>query len=161
MTTIRLSDGIVKDEVIVVGLAFKAGKSAKLGSSTLQIESGDLAIDTKVLMQALVDLGATGKVDEVIKVTNSTTRLVVFTGLGKSASTYDTETLRRAAGAASRALAGNPSATFALPTKSISALRAISEGATLGSYNFDRFRGSTKSEQKAPLKIVTIHSDLA
>ena len=36
MTTIRLSDGIVKDEVIVVGLAFKAGKSAKLGSSTLQ-----------------------------------------------------------------------------------------------------------------------------
>ena len=161
MTTIRLSDGIVKDEVIVVGLAFKAGKSAKNGPSSLQIESGDLAIDTKVLMQALIDLGATGKTDEVIKVPNSTTRLVVFTGLGKSTATYDNETLRRAAGAASRALAGNPSATFALPTKSIAALRAISEGATLGSYNFDQFRGSTKSAQKTPLKVVTIHSDLA
>ena len=161
MTTIRLSDGIVKDDVIVVGLAFKPGKSTKMSAPSLQIESGDLALDTKVLLQALVDLGATGKADEVIKVPNLSTRLVVATGLGKSATTYDNETLRRAAGAASRALAGNSNATFALPTKSISALRAIAEGATLGAYNFDQFRGSTKSAQKAPLKTVTIHSDLA
>ena len=161
MTTIRLSDGIVKDDVFVVGLAFKAGKATKSNSPSLQIEAGDLAIDTKGLMQALVDLGATGKSDEVIKVPHSTARLVVFTGLGKSATTYDNETLRRAAGAASRALAGNSSATFALPTKSISALRAISEGATLGSYIFNQFRGSTKSAQKSPLAVVTIHSGLA
>ena len=161
MTTIRLSDGIVKDDVIVVGLAFKAGKATKSNSPSLQIEVGDLAIDTKGLLQALVDLGATGKSDEVIKVPHSTARLVVFTGLGKSATTYDNETLRRAAGAASRALAGHSSATFALPTKSISALRAISEGATLGSYIFNQFRGSTKSAQKSPLAVVTIHSGLA
>jgi len=63
MTTIRLSDGIVKDDVLVVGLASKSSKSSKAGAVSLQIESGDLAIDTKVLMQALSDLGATGKAD--------------------------------------------------------------------------------------------------
>ena len=57
MTTIRLSDGIVKDDVLVVGLAVKNSKSSKAGTTSLQIESGDLAIDTKVLMQALSDLG--------------------------------------------------------------------------------------------------------
>ena len=140
MTTIRLSDGILKDDVLVVGLSFKAGKTTKLGATSLQIECGDLAIDTKVFMQSLIDLGATGKADEVIKLPHSSQRLVVFTGLGKAAATYDNETLRRAAGAAARALAGNSSATFSLPTKSISALNAIAQGATLGSYLFDAFR---------------------
>lgn len=161
MTTIRLSDGILNDDVLVVGLSFKAGKSSKLTSSSLQIESGDLAIDAKVLMQALSDIGATGKVDEVIRIPHTSPRLVIFTGLGSAKATYENETLRRAAGAAARALAGNSSATFSLPAKGISALRAISEGAALGSYLFDRFRGSTKSAQKAPLKKVTIYSELA
>jgi len=161
MTTIRLSDGIVKDDVLVVGLASKNSKGSKVGGSSLQIESGDLAIDTKVLMQALTDLGATGKADEVIKVPSTSTRLIVFTGLGKAASTYDHEVLRRAAGAAARALAGNSSATFSLPTKNVSGVKAVAEGAGLGSYLFDQFRGSTKSAQKAPLKSVTVHTDLA
>ena len=161
MTTIRLSDGIVKDDVLVVGLASKSSKTAKVGATSLQIESGDLAIDTKVLMQALADLGATGKADEVIKVPSTSTRLIVFTGLGKAASTYDHEVLRRAAGAAARALAGNTSATFSLPTKSVAAVKAVAEGAGLGSYLFDQFRGSTKSAQKAPLKSVTVHTNFA
>ena len=161
MTTIRLSDGIVKDDVLVVGLAFKSSKSTKAGATSLQIESGDLAIDTKALMQALADLGATGKADEVIKVPGTSTRLIVFTGLGKACAHYDHEVLRRAAGAAARALAGNSSATFSLPAKSAAGVKAIAEGAALGSYLFDQFRGSTKSAQKAPLKSITIHSDLA
>ena len=119
MTTIRLSDGIVKDDVLVVGLASKNSKSSKAGATSLQIESGDLALDTKVLMQALADLGATGKADEVIKVPGTSTRLIVFTGLGNASASYDHEVLRRAAGAAARALAGNSSATFSLPAKSL------------------------------------------
>lgn len=152
MTTIRLSDGIVKDDILVVGLAAKTGKGA------LQIESGDLAVDTKVLLQMLADLGATGKADEITKVVGTSTRLIVFTGLGKATPTYEHETLRRAAGAASRALAGNSSATFSLPAKDASSLRAIAEGAALGSYLFDQFRGATKSSQKAPLKTITVHT---
>jgi leucyl aminopeptidase len=57
MTSIRLSDGIVKDEILVVGLAVKAAKAAKSASS-LQIESGDLALDTKAFrhLQILAQL---------------------------------------------------------------------------------------------------------
>ena len=126
MTTIRLSNGIVKDDVLVVGLSAKSAKGA------LQIEAGDLALDTKALLPLLSDLGATGKADEVIKIPGTTTRLIVFTGLGKSATTYNNEVLRRAAGAAVRALAGNSSATISLPAKSIPAVKAIAEGAALG-----------------------------
>ena len=89
MTTIRLSDGIVKDDVLVVGLAAKNSKSTKSGATSLQIESGDLALDTKALVQALSDLGATGKADEIIKIPGTSTRLIVFTGLGTSATHYD------------------------------------------------------------------------
>jgi leucyl aminopeptidase len=158
MTTIRLTDGIVKDDVLVVGLASKVGKSAK---ASFQIESGDLPFDTKALLQALSDLGATGKADEVIKVAGITTRLIVFTGLGKVSSSFDSEVLRRAAGAAARSLAGHASATFALPAKDLRSLTAIAEGAGLGSYLFDSFRGSTKDAQKSPLKNITLFSLLA
>jgi leucyl aminopeptidase len=160
MTTIRLSDGIVKDEVLVVGLATKSPKGAK-STPSLQIESGDLALDTKSLIATLADLGATGKADEVIKIPGTSTRLLVFTGLGKQGATYDNEVLRRAAGAAARALAGNSTATFSLPTKDENAVRAVAEGAALGNYLFDQFRGSTKSAQKSPLKSVTVHTSLA
>ncbi len=155
MTAIRLSNGIVKDDVLVVGLSTKSAKGA------LQIESGDLALDTKALLQQLNDLGATGKADEVIKIPGTTTRLLVFTGLGKSVSTFNNEVLRRAAGTAIRNLAGNSSATISLPAKSVASLQAISEGAALGNYAFTTFRGSTKSAQKAPLKSITIHSELS
>ena len=155
MTTIRLSNGIVKDDLLVVGLSAKSAKGA------LQIESGDLALDTKALLPLLSDLGATGKADEVIKIPGTTTRLIVFTGLGKSATTYSNEVLRRAAGAATRALAGNSSATISLPSKSVAAVKAIAEGAALGNYSFTAFRGSTKAAQKSPLKSITIHAELA
>ncbi len=161
MTTIRLSDGIVKDDVLVVGLAAKNSKTTKNGATSLQIESGDVALDTKALVQALSDLGATGKADEIIKIPGTSTRLIVFTGLGTSATHYDHEVLRRASGAAARALAGNSSATFSLPAKNIAAVKAIAEGAALGAYRFDQFRGLSKSAQQTPLKAITVHTDLA
>lgn len=154
MSVIKISDGIIKDDVLVVGVAIKSGKGA------LQIESGDLALDTKSLIATLNDLGATGKSDEVIRIPGTSTRLLVFTGLGKAHSTYSDEVLRRAAGAAARNLAGNSSATFSLPAATPSAVKAVAEGAGLGSYLFDQFRGSTKSSQKSPLKTITIHSAL-
>jgi leucyl aminopeptidase len=88
-------------------------------------------------------------------------RLIVFTGLGKKSSTYAHETLRRAAGSASRALAGNSAATFSLPAKSLAEVAAVAEGAALGAYSFTEFRGSTKDDHKAPLKTITIHSKMA
>ena len=154
MTTIKISDGIVKDDILVVGLSIKTAKGA------LQIESGDLALETKTLLATLNDLGATGKSDEVTLLPGTNTRLIAFTGLGKAEAKYDGETLRRAAGAAARALSGNSSATFALPAKSPAAVKAVAEGAALGSYLFDQFKGATRSSQKLPLKSITVYSSL-
>ncbi len=149
---LKIADGLVKDDVLVLGLSVKSAKGS------LAIESGDLAIDTKALLASLHDLGATGKEDEIIRIPGTTTRLLVFTGLGKHQTSYSNETLRRAAGAATRALAGNSSVTIALPAKSAAAVQAIAEGAGLGNYHFDEFRGSTKSAQKTAIKTITIYS---
>jgi leucyl aminopeptidase len=106
-------------------------------------------------------MGATGKADEVVKLPGSHVRLLVFTGLGKKTSSYPHEVLRRAAGAASRALTGNSAATFSLPAKNLPEVSAVAEGAALGAYAFTEFRGSTKDDHKAPLKTITVHSKLA
>ncbi len=155
MSTLRISDGVVTDEVLVLGLA---STNAKDG---LAIEAGDLRLDTKILLAQLADLGATGKADEIVKVPGSHVRLLVFTGLGKKSKNYSHETLRRAAGSAALSLHGNSSATFALPAKTVQEVAAVAEGAALGAYNFTEFRSSTKADHKAPLKTITVHSKLA
>jgi leucyl aminopeptidase len=155
MSTLKISDGVVKDEVLVLGLASTNSKGG------LAIEAGDMALDTKTILAQLSDMGATGKADEVIKLPGSHVRLLVFTGLGKKTSTYSHEVLRRAAGSASRSLSGNAAATFSLPAKSLAEVAAVAEGAALGAYSFTEFRGSTKDDFKAPLKTITVHSKLA
>lgn len=153
MSTLKLTDGAVTDGVLVLGLSFNPNKD-----SALSIESGNLTIDSRSLLGQLKDLGATGKFDEVIKIPGTRTKLILFTGLGVTQKEYPHEILRRAAGSAARALAGSTEATFALPTNSLEALSAIAEGAALGAYAFDQFRGSTKSERKLPLATIAIHS---
>jgi leucyl aminopeptidase len=69
--------------------------------------------------------------------------------------------LRRAAGSAARALAGNAGATFALPARDLLGVSAVAEGAALGAYVFNEFRGSSKQDQKSALKSATIFSKLA
>jgi leucyl aminopeptidase len=156
VSKIALSDAVLAADILVVGLAFKEGAKKKL-----VIESGHLHLDTKVLLGALEDVGATGKADEVIKLPGATTRLIVFTGLGSVQTHYPHETLRRASGAATRALAGNPSVSYSLPSADLESLAAVAEGAALGAYAFDEFRGSTKAERKVPVSSITIHSPLA
>jgi len=155
MSTLKISDGVVKDEVLVLGLASTNSKGG------LAIEAGDMALDTKTILAQLSDMGATGKADEVVKLPGSHVRLLVFTGLGKKSSSYSHETLRRAAGSASRSLAGSSSATFSLPAKTLVEVASVAEGAALGAYSFTEFRGSTKEDFKAPLKTITVHSKLA
>lgn len=159
MTALRLSDGIIKDEILVVGLSYK--KSLKDSKANLVIESGDIALDTKKLLQSLADMGATGKCDEVIKIPGLTTRLLVFTGLGENKASQDDEVLRRAAGVAARTLAGSSSATFSLPAKKISTLEAIAQGVLLGAYTFNKFRVDSVKERQLSLKSATVHSNFA
>jgi leucyl aminopeptidase len=152
MVKVKLTTTIDSD-VLVVGLGTVNKK--------LQIQSGAAQVDSNALLMSLNAMAATGKVDEVIKLPGKTTKLIVFTGIGKIESTFDPEVLRRAAGAAARALAGNKSATFALPHKSVVEIAAIAEGAALGSYSFTQFLGSSKDEQRDPLATVNIITKFA
>ncbi|MFZ9641134.1 MAG: leucyl aminopeptidase [Candidatus Nanopelagicaceae bacterium] len=151
MTSIRLVEKKITSHVLVVGLARSANKK-------LVIESGDYQLNTTALLKTLNQVGATGAADEVIKIPSSNPELIVFTGLGDSTKSYTGEVLRRASGAAARALHGTPDAAFSLPYSSPRDLAAIAEGALLGSYIYTEFRSTTKSDVKPPLKNIELLS---
>ena len=159
MTTLSLTSSL-KDDILVVGLA-QGPAARKGGKPSLVIESGDLALDAKSLEEILADMGATGKSDEVIKIPGNSVRLLIFTGLGKVSAQYDHEVLRRAAGAAARALTNQKSATFALPAKNLAGVSAVAQGAGLGAYLFNEFRSDeivTSNSSLAAAKIYTPHA---
>jgi len=143
---LKYLEGSVAADALVVGLA--------KGSKGLEIVS-TLKLDEKEILQSLNDLGATGKVDEVIKLPGTATKVILFSGLGKVAKEYSSERIRRAAGIAAQSLHGHKSAIFAIDNDA----RAMAEGAALGSYSFTDFRGHTKKDQRAPLSEIFIDAD--
>ena len=143
---LKYLENSVSADALVVGLA-KGAKGLEIVST--------LKLDEKEILQSLNDLGATGKADEVIKLPGTATKVILFTGLGKVAKEYSSETIRRAAGIAAQSLHGHTSAIFAIDNDA----RAMAEGAALGSYSFNDFRGHTKKDQKAPLSEIYIDAD--
>ncbi|MGH3760511.1 leucyl aminopeptidase [Actinophytocola sp.] len=91
------------------------------------------------LAGVLSTLGATGKPDDVVKFPTMgrlKAGVVVATGLGR-VEEVGPEQVRRAAGAAARALAGTRRAVSTLSTVD---LHAAAEGTVLGAYAFDEYR---------------------
>ncbi|HEX2300704.1 MAG TPA: M17 family peptidase N-terminal domain-containing protein, partial [Pseudonocardiaceae bacterium] len=92
------------------------------------------------LAELLAVLGAKGKADEVIKIPTGgavQAPLLIATGLGPVQDRPTGEQVRRAAGAAARALSGT---SQALTTLSRIDLGAAAEGAALGGYVFTAYR---------------------
>jgi len=85
-------------------------------------------------------LGITGAVDEVRRVPGIgiSAAVLVVTGVG-DVDAVTPETLRRAAGAAARELAGTSSVGLALPAVDAAQVAAVAEGALLGAYSYDRY----------------------
>jgi len=113
------------------------------------------------LLAILADLGATGSLDEVVKVPFGKPKLLLFTGLGTTKEHFDHEHLRRASGSATRALVGQTSANYSLPHNSVEELAAIAEGAALGGYVFSEFKRDTKKSAQPPLLTAVIVSQLS
>ncbi|HVE96288.1 MAG TPA: leucyl aminopeptidase [Pseudonocardiaceae bacterium] len=102
-------------------------------------EEVDAAFDG-ALTDLLAVLGARGKADEVIKLPTRgaiSAPLLIATGLGAIDGQPTGEQVRRAAGAAARALSGT---SHAVTTLSRIDLAAAAEGAALGSYAFTAYR---------------------
>jgi leucyl aminopeptidase len=154
----------LKVDALVVGVA--------KGPRGLVLAPGSEAVAEALgrpLAATLAGLGATGKAEEVTRVATlgaMTPKVLVAVGLGTAPDpdvAYDLEVLRRAAGAAARALAGTGKAAFALldpEDADPAAVRAVAEGALLGAYVFTRYRSADAGLQ-APLREVSLVVDKA
>jgi len=127
-------------------------------------EEVDRALDGR-LVDSLSALGATGAEDEVVTMATLGAfgvPVVAATGLGKASADgtpVTEETIRRAAGAASRALAGRARVASLLALAaggppSPGLVQAAGEGALLGAYRFTAYR--TTSEGPSPPAAVTL-----
>jgi leucyl aminopeptidase len=160
MTSLSLTgpDGVTgKTDVLILG-ATKGPKAPVLAAGNTAI---DKALGGK-LVRALTDLGFTGGDEECVRIPTlgqGGATSVVVVGLG-DAKKVTAETLRRAAGTGVRAAAGVRRATTTLAlaagVESGQALRAVSEGALLGAYDFVRFRNASLEGRKEPVQAVTV-----
>ncbi|WP_432456674.1 leucyl aminopeptidase [Cellulomonas iranensis] len=128
------------------------------GTSVIPVDADWLPAElARQITQDGTRLGVTGAADEVRRLpgTGLTAATLVLTGLGDAtvdaATPEGAEALRRAAGAATRELAGLASVALALPTPDAAAVGAVAEGALLGAYGFARYH-----EQDAPVARVEV-----
>jgi leucyl aminopeptidase len=141
----------VRADALVIGVA-----SGDTGPRLVGAEGLPAAL-RRSLGGSLVALGVSGRADEVVRVPSGgalAAAVVVLTGLG--AGTPSPETLRRAAGAATRALAGTASVALALPVDDAPMLAAVAEGALLGAYAFTRYRGTSAAGAPRPVQAVIV-----
>jgi leucyl aminopeptidase len=157
VTTLSLASGkpsSVKADAVVIGIA-KGPKGVVVAPGGEDVAS---ALG-KGFLGALASMGATGKAEEVTRLAalgGKGPAVVLAVGLGESKPSYDGEALRRAAGAAVRALAGTKKVALALPAADADAVRALGEGAVLGAYVFTSYRTATAADQKAPVAEVVL-----
>ncbi len=158
LTTTTSAAPDVRADALVIGVA-KGPKGLVLSPGSEQVATAF----GKNLLPALRSLGATGKAEEVTRLATLgalRTPVVVAVGLGEQARSYDHERLRRATGAAVRALAGSGSVVLALPTADKESLRAVCEGALLGAYAFTSYRHTTLADHKTPVEKLTVVTTL-
>ncbi|MCC9704716.1 leucyl aminopeptidase [Streptomyces sp. MNU76] len=168
MTALTLSTAAasgLRVDALVVGVA--KGPASRSGDLVVApgAEAVDQAYDGKLagLLETLGAAGAEGEVTKLPAPSGFKAPLVVAVGLGavpEKDGSFDAETLRRAAGAAARALTGTKKAAFALPVVDAAAVAAVAEGALLGAYSFDAYKEQGKDAKakngKAPLSDVVL-----
>ncbi|MFF7390534.1 leucyl aminopeptidase [Streptomyces scabiei] len=168
MTALTLSTAAasgLRVDALVVGVA--KGPASRSGDLVVApgAEAVDQAYDGKLagLLETLGAAGAEGEVTKLPAPSGFKAPLVVAVGLGavpEKDGSFDAETLRRAAGAAARALTGTKKAAFALPVADAAAVAAVAEGALLGAYSFDAYKEQGKDAKakngKAPLADVVL-----
>ena len=137
-------------EALVIGTAAGAdGPELTAGSEQVAAAfGGDLA-------KVLATLGATGKADEVVKLPAGDglrAEVLVATGLGKVTGEAPTaEQVRRASGAAARALSG---VSHAATTLSALDLSATVQGTVLGAYSFRQYKSEPSDDPVAKVDVL-------
>ncbi|MHB8341871.1 MAG: M17 family peptidase N-terminal domain-containing protein, partial [Mycobacteriales bacterium] len=151
----------VRVDALVVGMAVGAG-----GGGPVPV-AGAAEVDAALggrLAATLAALGATGRVEETVRVSTlgaTTAPVVLAVGLGPEASGYPAATLRRASGAAIRALAGTRRVATTLaqagePGEPFEAVRAVAEGCLLGAYDYVDYRTTSRAGRPTPVEAITV-----
>jgi leucyl aminopeptidase len=127
-------------EAVVVGVLQGAkGPTLATGADEVAAAYG------RRLRPLLATLGVTGKPGEVVRTPAGdalATSLVVLVGLGDKATP---DAVRRAAGAAARAVPNATSVALALPADTPELVRAVTEGHLLGGYAYTSYKRPTES----------------
>lgn len=152
MTTFALSGASPaksRADVVVVGVVRKPGRGGgKETTPTLAPGAEDVAkAYGRKLAPLLATLGVTGKVGETVKVPTGgtvSTPLLLLVGLGTD---VDARSVRRAAGAAARAVSNAVSVALALPADSPELVGAAVEGYLLGGYTFAAYKPASGADQ--------------
>ncbi|HWG24558.1 leucyl aminopeptidase [Actinospica sp.] len=157
MTTISIQSGPVADaaaDALIVGV-YKDGTG-------IALSPGAAAVDEALggtLAETLSTLGATGAAEETTRVASGgklAAPLILVVGLGDAGDgevvgASGLEDLRKAVGAAVRALAGKAKAAIALADSGAEVLAATAEGAAYGAYTYDGLKTGDAADRKAPV----------
>ncbi|WAL67255.1 leucyl aminopeptidase [Amycolatopsis cynarae] len=143
--------GKSRADVVVIG-TLQGEEGLLLAPGT---EAVDAAFDGQ-LASTLSTLGASGKAEETVKLPSLgklTAGLVLAVGLGKAGAdgSVTAEQVRRAAGAAARALSGTARALFLLSQLD---LNAAVEGTALGAYKFTQYKSEPGDSPLAAVDFV-------
>lgn len=123
----------------------------------LPLEAKGLPADLQLQAEALRVSGAADEVRTLPAPSGSAWPVIVLSGLGDGRETDSrAESLRRAAGAAARALTGREHAVFALPAQDVAEAAAVAEGAALGAFTFTAQKHATRKPSDSPLRRATI-----
>lgn len=142
-------------DVVIVGVA-RNGKGPTIATGGEDVAT---AYGRK-FRPLLASLGFTGKVGETAKIPTSGTinaPLLLLVGLGDQQK-LTPAVVRRATGAASRAVTNAASVALALPAESPELVRAVTEGYLLGGYTFTDFKRDSLPESTAAGEIVVLSS---
>ncbi|GAY08510.1 leucyl aminopeptidase [Pseudonocardia sp. N23] len=141
LRTSTVSATEVEADAVVVGLVQGSGDAGPTLAPGGEEVAAAFGSDGELVAE-LVLLGATGKAEEVVRLSSRgavAAPLVVAVGLGRATDTVGAEQVRRAAGAASRALSGTGRVASTLGRVDAG---AAAEGALLGAYTFREYRSN-------------------
>jgi leucyl aminopeptidase len=154
----------LKVDALVVGVAkVKGGGFVVLPGG----EEVDKALKGRIA-ETVAAMGNLGNPNEVSKLSSlgaTTAPIIVAVCLGKAVDagrgrpSYGPEVLRRATGAAARALAGTAKVGLALPAGTPAEVAAVSEGALLGAYAFRTYRVTSTERNRPPVEAFTLVTD--
>ncbi len=145
-----------RSDVVVVG-AVQSGKDVRLAPGAEDVAE---AYGRK-LRPLLSTFGFAGKPGEVVKLPTGgiiASPLLVVVGLGEDPGHV---AVRRAAGAAARAITNASSVALALPADSPQLVRAVTEGFDLGSYTFTTYKRKRSGNEAQGANTVTVLCSIA